>query len=195
MALNSLSPAFVKVNYTSAYGSHVMTLPSVPLVTGVYAPTGYAFDLRGAELPVEVSDAVTDFINVIKPFYPSSTTFVDAIVYSQPASTDIPTPVASFTLGIVGTDGSAGWTKATQLTISIRADDFTLFKLVLLDADSLDDWNKVSVPSSIVALGNIVTYVTADASWLASRGGGKPATFLQMSKTLNEKLRRAYGMN
>jgi len=41
---------------------------------------------------------------------------------------------------------------------------------------------------------DIRDYVTADATWIASRGGGRPNTFLQVSITLNEKLRRAYNM-
>jgi hypothetical protein len=194
MTVNSLSPAFVKINYTSAYGAHVMTLPSVPLETGVYAPTGYAFDLRGAALPVEVSDAVIEFIDVIKPYFPSTTTFVDAIVYSQPLPGDVPTPVASFAIGIVGTGASPGWDKATQLTMTFRADDFTLFKLVFLDFQSGGSFAKTTNPAANPGLETLVDYVTADVTWLASRGGGRPATFLQESRTLNEKLRRSYNL-
>jgi len=43
----------------------------------------------------------------------------------------------------------------------------------------------------MVAINN---FVTGANSWLLSRGGARPATFLQLSSTLNEKLRRTYGM-
>jgi hypothetical protein len=171
-----------------------MTLPTVPVESGVYAPTNYAFTLRGSALPVAVDDAVTDFINVIKPYYDAQVTFQDAIVYSQPAPTDVPLPVASFTLGIVGTNGTPGWDKATQATLTFRADDFTIFKLVLLDSASSNVWDKVTNRLATTALEDLTDYIMADVTFLASRGGGRPATFLQMSTTLNEKLRRSYNM-
>ena len=194
MTVNSLSPAFVKINYTSAYGSHVMTQPSVPVESGVFAPTGWGFTLRGAELPIPVDDGVTDFVNIIKALFPSTVTFTDATVYSQPDPSDIPVPVASFALGIAGTAAASGWAKATQDTFTFRADDFTLYKLVLLDCVSFDQWDKVTDASVRTQFEDIRDYVTADATWIASRGGGRPNTFLQVSITLNEKLRRAYNM-
>lgn len=191
---NSLSPAFVKINYSSSYGSHVMTQPSVPLVAGAYAPTGYAFVLRGAAVPVAVDDAVTDFVNTIKVLFPATVTFTDATVYSQPTPSDIPVPVASFALGISGTAAASGWDKATQDTFTFRADDFTLYKLVLLDCVSFDQFDKVTDATVRTQFEDIVDYVTADVTWIASRGGGRPNTFLQYSITLNEKLRRSYNM-
>lgn len=192
--MNSLSPAFVKINYASAFGAHVQTLPSVPLIAGAYAPTGYAFVLRGLEVPVAVDDAVTDFVNLERAFFPSSVIFTDATVYSQPSPSDVPVPVASFPLGIAGTNAAVGWSKAVQLTLTFRASDFTLFKLVELDAESYNLFDKTTDKTERPELEAIVDYVTADASWLASRGGGKPSTFLQEAKTLNEKLRRSYNM-
>jgi hypothetical protein len=194
MTVNSLSPAFVKINYNSAFGAHVMTVPAVPVESGVFAPTGWGFTLRGAALPVPVDDAVTDFVNAIKTLFPSDVTFVDATVYQQPTPSDIPTPVASFALGISGDSGDVGWSKAVQRTITFRADDFTLFKLVALDSDSANVFDKISVvPGG--AYGTMVDYITADETWIASRGGGRPNVFLQEASTLNEKLRRSYHMN
>lgn len=194
MAENSLSPAFVKIDYSSAAGAHVMTLPSVPVIAGAYAPTGYAFQLRGLAVPVAVDTAVIAFVNKLKPFFPTTVNFIDAVVYSQPTPTDIPTPVASFAINIPGTAAAPGWWKAVQQTYTIRADDFTLFKLVLLDVGSFGTFDKMTVIPPATDERSLVDYVTADVTWLASRGGGRPATFLQRSATLNEKLRRAYNM-
>lgn len=194
MAENSLSPAFVKIEYTSVYGAHVMTVPSVPVEAGVYAPTGYAFDLRGAAVSVEVSDAVIDFVNVIKAFFPATVTFTAATVYAQATPEASPTPVASFTLGIAGTSGAAGWSQAAQATLTFRADDFTLFKLVFLDFSSGNTWSRNTVVGVGSPLEAVRNYVTAEATWVASRGGGRPVVFLQESRTLNEALRKRYGL-
>lgn len=195
MTVNSLSPAFVKINYTSPFGNHVQTIPSVPLITGVVAvPTNVEFQLRGLEIPVEVSDAVIDFVTLQAAMFPPTVNFVDCTVYSQPTPTDVPTPVASFALGIAGSNSADNFgLKATQGTMTMRADDFTLFKLVWLDY-VVETWEKISSPAAYTGLSDIVDYVKADASWLASRGGGKPQTFLQLTSTLNEKLRREYNM-
>lgn len=196
MTANSLSPAFVRINYVSAYAPHVMTLPSVPINPDIaQAPSGYEFVLRGAALPVEVDDAVHDFVNVITAYFDVTTTFVDYTLYSQPTPEDVPVPVWSGSLGIAGIAFEPTiWSKATEMTWTFRADDFTLFKLVFLDA-RVNSFDKQVVLTGGSSADGIRDYVTADVTWLASRGGGRPANFLQLSKTLNEKLRRSYKMN
>lgn len=196
MTANSLSPAFVRVNYVTAYGPHVMTLPSVPINPDIaQAPSGYEFVLRGAALPVEVNDAVVDFITLLLDFFPATTTFVDYTLFSQPTPDDVPTPVWSNSLGLVGNGFVTSiWDKATQATWSFRADDFTLFKLELLDS-RVGSFDKKVVLAGGSSEDQVRDYVIADVTWLASRGGGRPANFLQISYTLNEKLRRSYKMN
>lgn len=191
---NSLSPAFVKINYTSQYAPHVMTVPSVPLIAAAGEDAPPYFDLRGAEIDVSVVTGVTDFVNIIKPMFPPGTTFTDYTVFSQPGVGDIPVPVWSAALGIAGTAGSAADKKAIQNTFTFRATDFSLFKLVLLDVPNdlgFDRRATLAGSAPHVAMSN---YVTAQATWIASRGGGRPKTFLQYSSTLNEKLRRSYKM-
>nr|CRY96386.1 hypothetical protein [uncultured prokaryote] len=192
---NSLSPAFVKIEYTSAYAPHVMTVPSVPLIAAVGDAAPY-FDLRGAEIDVSVVTAITDYVSVLKELFLASTVFNSATVFSQPSVGDAPVPVWSFPLGIVGTNGAATLSnKAVQATYSFRATDFTIFKAVLLDVpvgaanDKVTAWPDGSIQD------NLVEYITAPETWIASRGGGRPNVFLQTAFTLNEKLRRSYRMN
>lgn len=195
MAVNSLSPAFVKINYTTPYSSHVMTVPSVAIQNPSVGETAYRFTLRGAELPVPVAGAVEDYVTLLANWYGAGTTFVDYTAFRQPTPSDVPTPVESGALGISGADVISGWSKAVQETITFRADDFTLFKVVLLDAVSQDNFDKTTVLVDTDRWDLLRDYVTADASWLSSRGGGRPNVFLQAARTLNEKLRRSYGMN
>lgn len=193
---NSLSPAFVRINYVTVYGPHVMTIPSVAINPDVaQAPSGYEFVLRGLALPVEVDEAVNDFVAILLNFYPPSATFVDYTLFSQPTPEDLPVPVWSGTLGLSGNGFVTSiWDKATESTWSFRADDFTLMKLCLLDS-RIGSFDKQVVIAGGSAEADLRDYVTADVTWLASRGGGRPANFLQISKTLNEKLRRSYKMN
>lgn len=194
MTANSLSPAFVKINYSSLWGTHSMTAPSVPVAEGTVAGAGWAFVLRGLELPVLVDGAVRDYVNLLRLFMPTSVSFIDYQVFNQPTPTDIPVPVDGATLSIAGTNSSGTWSKAVQSTFTVRADDFSLFKIVLLDSSSGDNYDKTTILVGTGALPTLINYVTADESWLSARGGGRPNTFLQLSKTLNEALRKRYGM-
>lgn len=191
MTENALSPAFVKINYRSFYAPHSMIVPSVPIATGAGIPN---FTLRGAELPIQVPVAVTDFINALKGFFQTNTTFVDFIAYTQDGAGGIPVPVWSAPLNIVGTAAPGNTGKATQRTWSWRADDYTLFKQVHLDVPMDGDYDKVTTLPPTGILHDFNAYVTADATWIASRGGGRPNVFLSYTETLNEKLRRSYRM-
>lgn len=191
---NSIAPAFVKIDYTSRFGPHSMSLPCVPILTGPAGGAGDQFQLRGAALPVEVDGAVKDFVAILKPFFPSTTTFINYTCYQLDDPEGPARPVISAPLNIVGTDTSSGWDKATQRTWTFRTDEFGTFKLVFLDV-RVADFDKVSTFVEGTVTGNLIDYVTADVTWLAGRDGGRPNTFLQLAMTLNEKLRRSYRMN
>lgn len=192
---NSLSPAFVKINYSSAYGAHVMTVPSVALNPDNATPGNWDFDLRGAALDVRAADAVNDFVNLLIPFFPTSVNFIDAQLYRQPTPSSFAEPVQGILLNKTGTASETGIIarKATQATWTYRATDNTIFKTVMLDC-AIYTWEKrtsLTGDALSIALRN---YTIADVTWIASRGGGRPNIWLQTSHTLNEKLRRAYNM-
>lgn len=191
MAQNSLYPAFAEINYVSAFGAHKMRVPTVPYVS----ESGALYDLRGGASSVSTETAISDFVTKVKAFFLNTTTFVDYTLYHMSASTAVPQPVKSGSLNVAGTlspDGKAN--KAVQMTTTFRTETFGLFKLVFLDVPvanfervvSIGDWAEMTA---------LVDYVTADVSFLAGRDGGRPATFLQVSKTLNERLRKSYRMN
>lgn len=194
MAENSLSPAFVRIAYKSAYGQHVMTVPSVPYVPAVDPTTGGQFTLRGLAIPTDAPAAVLAFVNLLKPFFKTTTSFDEFVIYTQASPTEKPLPRYAGNLGVVGTSASTAQDKATQETWSFRADDFTLYKLVLLDnpVPSFERQTNIAGSPSSIALRD---YITSTNSWISSRGGGRPVTLLQISRTLNEKLRRSYRMN
>jgi hypothetical protein len=195
MAENSLSPAFVRINYISQWGPHSMTIPSVPYTPPTIGAVTGLFVLRGAAVPTDAADAVTDFVNLIKPFFEATTTFLDYIIFTQADPDAAALPRFSDTLGIAGTGGSTTWDKAVQFTWTWRTDEFGLYKLVFLDCVSNNAFDKITNLTGLAAEEAVSDYVTADVTWIAGRDGGRPNTFLQIAKTLNEKLRRSYRMN
>lgn len=195
MAPNSLYPAFIRIDSTSAYGPHSMTIPSVPVEPTTVGGSIYQFILRGAALPATVSGAVEDFVDVLKVLFPSSYTFTSWTLFTLADPEATPLPVQAGNLNVAGTHAGATWDKAVQYTITWRTDTFGIFKLVLLDAESGNVFDKITNLTGETELEGINDYVTADVTWIAGRDGGRPNTFLQVAKTLNEKLRRSYRMN
>lgn len=193
MAENALSPAFVKINYQTAFGSHSQTIPTVPYILPDIGNISGQFDLRGAALSTPAGDAIEEFVNLEKVYFPASTTFIDYTIFTQADATSVATPRYSAPLGIVGTAGVPIWTKATQATLTFRTEEFGLFKLVWLDF-AADTFDRIASLAGRAGLAAIVNYVTADVSWMSGRDDARPTTWLQMSTTLNERLRRAYGM-
>ena len=188
---NSLYPAFFEINYVSAFGAHKMRCPTVPYV----AENGAQYDLRGAASPVPTGTAIGDFVDKIKPFFLNTTTFIDYTLFNMSAPDAVPQPVKSGSLNVAGTlspDGKAN--KAVQMTTTFRTEGFGIFKLVFLDVPVVNFERVVSI-ADWTEMQALVTYVTADVSFLSGRDGERPTTFLQVSKTLNERLRRSYRMN
>lgn len=192
---NSLYPAFVRIDYTSQWGPHSMTIPSVPVEPTTIGGSVYQFILRGAALPANVEGAVTDFVNLLKPKFEATTRFNAYTLFTMSAPDATPTPVESNILGIPGVAGGASWDKAVQATLTWRTDEFGIFKMVLLDCISNNSFDKLTDLSADPSVEDLSDYVTAGVTWVAGRDGGRPNTFLQMAVTLNEKLRRSYRMN
>jgi hypothetical protein len=139
--------------------------------------------------------AIEGFLTKIKPFFTADVSFNSATIYRQLLPTDTPTPVVSIQFtGIVGTSGAVGWHVATEKTINMRSTAFNTFKLVFLDCDSLDDWDKVSILPSTGALHDLFEYLVGTENFVIARDGNYPSIFLSQTITLNEKLRRASGL-
>lgn len=192
---NALSPAFIKINYSSPFAPHTATIATVPyILPDVGNPSGQ-WQLRGAALPVDADGAVNDLVDLMLPFYESSITFEDYIIYTQADEDAPPLPQYSAIINKVGTGGAGTWSKAVQYTWTWRTTAFGLFKLVMLDALSNNNFDKFTTLTPASAEKALSDYVTADVSWLSGRDNERPSVFLQGAKTLNEKLRRSYRMN
>ena len=187
---NSLSPAFVRINYTTAFGVHSMTVPTVPVFLD---GATWKFTLRDEVTPTSVLTEITAYVNLLKVFFNATTTFVDFILYVQDSPATTPVPFYSATLAIVGTSGATAWAKAVQRTWTFRADDFGLFKLVMLDVPN-DGFDRVTATQA-GAQTSLKNYIIGANTPIAARSGGKPTVFLQFVDTLNDKLRKAYRMN
>lgn len=198
MPANSLYPGFMQIEYTSPYGAHVMKVPIVGYddIDSGLSGVPKIYTQAGSGANVDASAGVTALVNLMKPFFETDTTFTSWTVFKIAAIGDPAVPAATGSIGIAGTTTPGTyWKKAVQLTWTWKCADFSIFKLVMLDAVSLNNFDKTTSLSGLTAEDALDTYVRGNTFWGQSRANGRPVTFLQRSKTLNEKLRRSYAMN
>jgi hypothetical protein len=181
----SAAPAFFRVNYHSAYGPHTLQVPTLEWVGGLFT--------TWASGTVADDVMITDYVTALLPFYPSTVVFDNFLVFTQASPSSDPLPVNSGTFtSLVGSAGTPGWTKAVQLTMSVRSDTFGVAKYVFLDAASGNNFDPIrTADGSMTALMTVLSDV---ANGFAARNNGRPNTFIGLTKTLNEKLRKAYRM-
>ena len=188
----SPAPAFFRINYHSAFGPHTAQVPTLAWEADPSFPIAGKFvTWDGGTVDADVM--INDYVTALLPFYPSTVVFDNYIIFSQPTPSDDPLPVASnvFT-ALVGTATGAGWTKAVQLTMSVRSTNFGIAKYVFLDAASGDLFDPIRSPdASMTALLAIVSDTTRAFS---AQDNGRPVTFIGLTKDLNDKLRKAYRM-
>lgn len=191
---NSLSPAFVKIDYHSAFGSHTMTIPTKDWNASPSVGGAGAFDdyVGGT---VDADAMINALVDLFLPFFKADTTFDVYTIYTQASPTDPAFPVASKAIGSVGTNATTTWSKAVQTTFSIRTDSFGQMKIVFLDAPSGGVFDKVSTFGASPEAVAVMAELADIANGWAGRDGGKPGVLTQIAYTLNEKLRREYNMN
>jgi len=181
---NSLAPSFVKILYHSNAGPHTMEIPTLQwTVGGVFA--------TWAGGTTDAATMINDLVVLLLPFFASDTEFESALIYNVPSPGADPQPVDNIAFtGMVGSASSPGWTTAVQGTFSIRTTLFGLFKITMLDMASGNSF----APSTTLggAALDLFNELADDTNGWSGRDNGQPNVFIKFTKTLNEKLRRAY---
>lgn len=182
---SSPAPAYVRINYHSAYGPHTMQVPTL-------AWNANAFNTWAAGTITD-STMINNLVDKLLPFYPDTVEFDNWIIFSQPTPDDEPIPVdASTFTSKIGTAGTPGWSKAVQLTMSVRSTNFGLCKYVFLDGASGDNFDPIRVADADMLA--LLGVVSSSANGWSAQDNGKPDVFIGLTKTMNEKLRKAYRM-
>jgi hypothetical protein len=192
---NTLFPAFVKLEYTTTFAPHVAILPirDTPIFDADPELTTVE-NWDGAQVPL--SDMVIDLATAMAKYYTADDAFTLYSTWTMLTPTSDPVFQETLRLDpiIVGTGTTIGWQKAVQSTHSFRTSLGGTSKLVCLDAGSFNAWDKQVDPTGSADLLAIIAAWTSNSNAFAGRDGGRPSTFMQLTKTLNEKLRRAYRM-
>jgi hypothetical protein len=190
MAINSKAPGFYEVNYHSAYAPHKMEI-----CTRLIDVPSLEFESWDTLSTPAVDTMVTDLVTLFLPFFPSTVEFDNWKYFYQPTKDDLPLLVSSgaFT-SLVGTDGSPGWTKANQGTLSYMGTGGSKGRLVFLDSTTDNDFSPILTAPPMSDARAIMDELSNTGNAWSTRGNERPETFLGYFKTINEKLRREYHM-
>lgn len=194
MAVNSLFPSYVVINYHSAYGKHTMTIPTREWNAGIGVNDkgGYqAWDTADIDAVVMIEDLA----NSLAENFPSTVVFDGWIIYNYAAPDESPNPVAGgvFT-DIAGTEATPGWSQAVQNQITMYDTDFNTFKIVMLDAASFDDFAKRTGATLHTGQQAVVASITDVGFAWSSRANARPDVVRSATTKLNDELRKQYDM-
>lgn len=195
MALNTLYPAAGVISYTTPFGVHKMTIPTLAwsIAIGTHGKGGYtAWD---GTTSVDAQDMWEDLINDLAAFVLADTSFDSVTLYTYSAVNAPANPVMFWTPAIVGTNTTTTQRKAVQQTWNFRTADFGRFKLTLLDGPIGSNWDKI-IPSGFGSADLAIVGALTDLTkaW-SGRDNSAPAAAISKTFTLNDKLRREYGMS
>jgi hypothetical protein len=145
------------------------------------------------DVAIEANAMANALANELADCLPDTHSIINYTIYTQATPEDRPVPRYSNTLGIAGTIAVPGWWEAVQATWNFRDTEFETMKIVLLDMDSDNLFGKLVAVSAVPNLNGVATEISSSSKAWSSRNGQRPATILSVTRTLNEKLRRAYG--
>lgn len=188
----SIAPAFVKIEYTSSNAPHVMILPTLEWTSTGFGLPGEFAEHSGGSTPGDTM--VELLVGQMVAMFTSSMEFVNYTIFTQASPSADPVPVFSAPLGVAGSTVSTTWQKAVQITCTSRTTLGGIAKLTFLDAISYDNWDRIVDLAAFAQLDDVFALWSDELFGWSGRDGGRPATFLQATKTLNEKLRRQYHM-
>lgn len=189
--LNRLYPSFVAIDYTSQWGQHRQTIPTLQWNGSGLGDPG-TFDTHDS-VGIVSTVMIDALIAVYRPILPEEITLVSYTIYNLPTMTSIPQPVYGEAIGLAGTDSTTiGQARATQWTLSIRTTAFGLFKFTVLDRANGNVWGNVTTMDSVTE--DLFDEICSAGNGWSGRGGGRPLSFMGISVSLNKRLRRKYDM-
>ena len=189
-----LDPAYIRLDYHSAYGPHTAIIKTLPwLPSSITGSMGSYVSWSTA--PVDAEAMIDAQINLMKVFLKPDSSFDLATIYTKASPTALSVVEAVKSLGVAGTSAAGGVSKAVQATFNFKTTIAGNTKLVFLDyPHGTGDFNKQTFvdfsPAAIALFTNMADVTNA---W-AGRDNHRISSFVSVTNTLNEKLRKAYKM-
>jgi len=189
-----LDPASIRFDYHSAFGPHTMIVKTLPwLPSSITGSMGSYVSWSGA--PVDAEAMIDDLVDKMKVFLNPTSSFDLVTIYTKATPTALSVVEAIKALAVVGTSAAGGVSKAVQATFNFKTTIAGNTKLVFLDyphgTGDFDKQTFTSFSAGAIALFTELALVTN--AW-AGRDNHRINTFVSVTNTLNEKLRKSYKM-
>lgn len=168
-----------------------MTLPTKEYNAGV--PDG-TFDTWGGST-ISADAMINDFVDLIEQFFPAGVHFDFYEVFTKATATADSILEQTGVLTQVGTNGTPGWSKATEAVWTLKSTTNGLYKISMLDIGTGNSFEKIVFSTLTGGALAFIDYLVDGTHGWAARDDGKPNTFLQISYGLNKALRRKYNLN
>lgn len=191
MTVHDLGPFFVEIFSHSADAPHVQTLPLEGWTPGTGA--GDLSTVGGSSVPALT--AIQDYCDLLAPFFPSTNLWDYFFIYSKPTPTSDAVPVAGGTLTTIGSNGTPGWSRATQATFTFKTSGGNLFKVVLLDCATGNNFAPINFATLTGDALTFVNYMLSADSVFVGRDGNDAQFFLKIAYKLNDELRKQYHLD
>lgn len=191
MAINSLSPCFCKIFYTTGTRQHVMTIPLRAVDVATWTPGDSAED---TELTTKSGVAVTfaafcdEFADNAKALLNTADGFTIAELYRQPTPEDDPTFITVYELGVAGTNAAAR-TPYGQYVMSFRTSNGGIYKIYVMECSAVPN-QRDAYPFSGVTNIAFATYFTSNQCPIVGRDGGNIISPLRYTTKTNDALRK-----
>lgn len=191
MTVHDPGPAFIVGQYHSAYGVHKATWCTTEWFSGIgtHGMGGYeAWDTT----PIDADDMVQAWVTLLADTQPSTVVWDSYTIYTRASIGSPALPRASGVLGIPGTSTLGGWFAAVMHTFNCLDTAFNRAKVCIIEASSGGDFGKVLPAVFTAEQQAIIDAFTGDGNAFASRAGFQPMRCDNITKDLNDRLRREY---
>jgi hypothetical protein len=188
MTQYSLYPAFVKINYHTAFRNSTMT---IPLVEWSDAP-----DVGGAgSVPqwdsgmIDTDEMINNFVDTLNNIIPDTTVFDDYVIFKYDDPDGLPHPVAGKAIGTTGllSDDAV---RACTGTFNFRTTGFHPFKIVIVDTVPSAGFVTIHPGSFSSDQQDFIDFLLGNDHGFAGRDGLQPYQCISLTFNINDKLKR-----
>lgn len=188
--LHDLYPTYIQIAYQSAFGNHVATRTASEWTgTGLGDPgtfTAWNASTIAGDVMVEA------LIDAMASEFLPSTTIQNYTIFRVPAPGEAGQPVYTKAYPTSGTLVDTGQAKAVQYTVSFRTFAFGIVHFPFLDSPASNIFG--NIPTASARDTDVIAELTSPANAWSGRDGAQIGTFLDVSVSLNKRLRRKYNM-
>lgn len=186
MAVHSIQPGFIEIQYVYSNILHKMRIPVIPDSGWVIGTNPDLFRKNGAL--VAMGAAVDEFIAVLKPLFSSSTDFTKAEAWFYPDGVDNPVWVYTHAIGLPGTNAGAN-VQSSQQVITFRTLQGGIAKYYMMEGVFTPNVRN-SYPFGAGVITNLSNYLIGATSWSVGRDNGTLVVPMWATSKTNDAIRK-----